>query len=165
MRAKVVTNLPEDAKLYVDGERVGFHTFHTPPLQPGQRYFYTLRAEAKRNGEMVSETRQVIVEAGRTSQVAFGSFDTANRAASAQVTVHLPEEARLYVDGQLVPLRSTKRTFSTPKLEAGRRYYYTLRAEIVRSGETIADSQRVIVEAGKEVEVRFDRLNAQVVSR
>src|SRR5207302_2379797 len=40
-------------------------------------------------------------------------------AAPARVTVRLPAEARLWVDGVACPLASETRTFATPQLQAG----------------------------------------------
>ena len=50
----------------------------------------------------------------------------------ARLTVKVPEDARLYVDGVRCPLTTDTRTFDTPELEAGRKYSYTLKAEVVR---------------------------------
>ena len=73
----------------------------------------------------------------------------------AKVTVHLPAEARLYVDEVLCNLASGTRSFTTPTLEPGRSYFYTLRMEVNRGGQTVTESRRVTVTTGKEVEVDF----------
>jgi uncharacterized protein (TIGR03000 family) len=43
----------------------------------------------------------------------------------AKITVTLPANATLYVDNVLCPLTSATRTFATPKLQSGQKYYYT----------------------------------------
>jgi uncharacterized protein (TIGR03000 family) len=78
--------------------------------------------------------------------------------ATAKVTVHLPSDAKLFVDDVVCPLTSDWRSFDTPQLQPGQRYFYTIRAEAVRAGKTITQSQRVIVEAGKDVSVNFSGL-------
>jgi uncharacterized protein (TIGR03000 family) len=83
----------------------------------------------------------------------------------ARVTVRLPEDARLFVDDVLCPLTSGERTFTTPPLEAGRAYYYTLKAEVVRDGRTQSTSRRIDVEAGKEMTVEFKDLPVQAARR
>jgi uncharacterized protein (TIGR03000 family) len=45
--------------------------FVTPPLTPGQTYTYDVRATWMDNGQPVTQTRQVRVEAGKTSMVSF----------------------------------------------------------------------------------------------
>jgi uncharacterized protein (TIGR03000 family) len=77
---------------------------------------------------------------------------------TAQVTVLMPENARLFVDDVPYPTIQEKITFETPKLEANRAFYYTLKAEIVRDGKVYRDSRRVDVAAGKEVKVEFGSL-------
>lgn len=78
----------------------------------------------------------------------------------AQLVVKLPREARLFVDNVACPLTSSTRSFKTPALEPGRKYFYTIRAEMVRDGQTISQSQRVIVAAGQNVNVNFGNLMA-----
>jgi uncharacterized protein (TIGR03000 family) len=73
----------------------------------------------------------------------------------ATVVVSLPADAKLYVDDTFCPLTSEKRSFRTPRLEAGRNYYYTLRVEMVREGKAVKKSRRVYVAAGKKVKVDF----------
>jgi uncharacterized protein (TIGR03000 family) len=46
------------------------------------------------------------------------------------------------------------RTFNTPALTAGKKFYYTL--EVVRDGGK-KDSRQVILEAGKTVDVDFNK--------
>jgi uncharacterized protein (TIGR03000 family) len=58
------------------------------------------------------------------------------------------------------------RSFDTPALERGRQYFYTVRTEVVRDGQTIAQSRRITFSAGQEVNVNFSDSNQpQTVSR
>ncbi len=77
--------------------------------------------------------------------------------APARITVQLPTSARLFVDNVECPLTSSSRSFLTPGLERGRRYYYTLRMEVIRDGQVVRDSRRVVVGAGATVQVDFNR--------
>jgi uncharacterized protein (TIGR03000 family) len=139
-------------------------TFRTPELEPGYTYIYTFKARVIREGQMVAYTKQVKVQAGQTVTADFTKLAVEGKDA-ARITVKLPAEARLYVDGVLCPLTSATRSFTTPELAAGQKYYYTLKAEVVRAGETLAARKRVIVEAGKEVTVEFTELPLQTASR
>jgi uncharacterized protein (TIGR03000 family) len=96
------------------------------------------------------------VRAGQESQVDF--TDMSQGGSPARVRVKLPADADLYVDGVRVPQTSEVRSFQTPKLETGRSYYYTLRADVVRDGRTVSASKRVTVEAGREATVEFKDL-------
>jgi uncharacterized protein (TIGR03000 family) len=76
----------------------------------------------------------------------------------ARITVELPEDAKLTVNGVACPLTTSKRVLETPRLQEGQTYYYTLEAQVVRNGETIAESRRVIFESDKNVSVDFKKL-------
>ena len=78
----------------------------------------------------------------------------------ARITVRLPADAKLFVDNSLCPLTSEVRSFATPKLEPGKKYYYTMRAEVVQNGQTVMKSQRVTMTAGQQVNVDFGAVNS-----
>jgi uncharacterized protein (TIGR03000 family) len=73
--AKVIVQLPTDAKLFVDGNPVKVNgeqqTFRTPALERGQAYYYEVRAEVVREGKTVTESKRVIVRAGEDARVSF----------------------------------------------------------------------------------------------
>src|SRR5262249_30462054 len=75
--------------------------------------------------------------------------------APARVTVRLPADAALCVDDVPCPLTSGTRSFNTPALQPGQKYFYTVRAEVTRNGEKRSQAQRVILEAGQQVTVTF----------
>jgi uncharacterized protein (TIGR03000 family) len=67
----------------------------------------------------------------------------------------LPADATLTVDGAATKSTSSRRTFATPTLPAGRDYYYTLQASVVREGKPLTTRQQVRVRAGQTTPVRF----------
>jgi uncharacterized protein (TIGR03000 family) len=76
------------------------------------------------------------------------------------ITDTQPPEANLYVDNSLCPLTSDVRSFNTPRLEPGKKYYYTMRAEVVQNGQTVVQSQRVTMTAGQQVNVDFGNVTS-----
>lgn len=78
--------------------------------------------------------------------------------ATSRITVRLPAEARLFVNGLPCPLPSDTRTFETPPLEAGREYTYTLQAQVKRDGENIVETKQAVFRAGEPVTVDFGDL-------
>jgi uncharacterized protein (TIGR03000 family) len=88
--AKLTVTLPADAKLYIDNRLMktasGQRTFSTPTLEPGQLYYYDLRAEVVRDGKTQTQTKRVIVEAGSHSEASFTDL-TAPAADKAVATV------------------------------------------------------------------------------
>jgi uncharacterized protein (TIGR03000 family) len=85
-------------------------------------------------------------------------------ATQAQLTVELPADAKLFFDDQPMKTMASKRSFRTPPLEQGQQYYYILRAEVVRDGQTRTETQRVLVRAGQEVRVAFPDLGVEAVT-
>ena len=78
-RARLIVELPEGAKLYVDDRIVKTSSstcsFRTPMLTAGDNYFYELRVETIRNGKTVSETKKVTVRAGEEVKTSFVAND------------------------------------------------------------------------------------------
>lgn len=81
--------------------------------------------------------------------------------ARARVIVDLPADAKLYVDGQLMNTSSTRRMFQTPNLAPGQLYYYELKAEVIRDGQTITANQRVIIRPGQAASASFADLGVR----
>ncbi|MBY0527437.1 MAG: TIGR03000 domain-containing protein [Gemmataceae bacterium] len=74
-RAKIVIDVPAEAKLYIDDHLTKAtsdkRTFDTPTLNQGQAYFYEMRAEVVRDGKTYSETKRIQFKAGETVQASF----------------------------------------------------------------------------------------------
>jgi uncharacterized protein (TIGR03000 family) len=83
----------------------------------------------------------------------------------ATIVVSLPADARLFVDGTPTTSTSERRSLVTPGLEVGTTYFYTVRAEVVRDGLTVEQTQRVLVRGGIATPVRFDFSTQTVASR
>jgi uncharacterized protein (TIGR03000 family) len=79
-------------------------------------------------------------------------------AAPATITVSLPADAKLFVDDAATTSTSETRTFTSPELNAGKDYHYTIKAEIVRQGQKLTASERVTVRAGEETKVSFTQV-------
>jgi uncharacterized protein (TIGR03000 family) len=158
--SRVTITAPADVRLTVDGQPLAMQgmrqTFETPNLEPGRTYAYVFRAEGKRDGKVIAREQKVMVRAGEAAQVDFSDL---YRDGPARVTFVMPTDAKLFVSNILVTQGNT-RTFETPALEAGRQYTYTMRAEVVRDGRTMAQEKRVEVEAGQDLTVEFKELPA-----
>jgi uncharacterized protein (TIGR03000 family) len=83
----------------------------------------------------------------------------------ARLVVELPADAKLYVDDRLTKATSERRVFNTPSLEPGQTYYYILRAETVRNGQTQSETKRVVFHRGEVVEASFRELGALAVAQ
>jgi uncharacterized protein (TIGR03000 family) len=171
-QATIVVELPADATLYVDNQRATVdssrRTIVTPDLEAGKDYFYTLKGEVVRDGKKVEKSKRIVFRAGQEVVVKLDELNSTTERAAARtsrVTVRLPEDARLYVDGTVCPLTSGTRSFETPALEPGRSYYYTLKAEVTRDGQPRSESKRVMVQAGTQVDVSFGGLTPVITAQ
>jgi len=84
---------------------------------------------------------------------------------TATIVVNLPADAKLTIDGQPTRSTATRRVLQTPELQNGYTYYYTMRAEVVRDGRPVEQSQRVEVRPGRETVVSFNLADAVASSR
>jgi len=85
-----------------------------------------------------------------------GKGEQASIVAPATIVVSLPQEAKLSVGDYVVQSGSASRTLTSPVLDAGQEYVYSLKAEIVRDGKTVTTSKDITVRAGDEVNVALD---------
>src|SRR5262249_21221806 len=83
----------------------------------------------------------------------------------AKVVVSLPDDAKLFVEGQLSKQTSATRTIVTPALQSGSEYVYTLKVECVRDGKTVTETKDVAFRAGSTVQVDFGKLDSTATAR
>jgi uncharacterized protein (TIGR03000 family) len=83
-RARLIVQLPADAKLFIDEQlmKTGSdkRTFNTPVLTRDQTYYYMLRVEATRDGQPITETKRVILKAGEVVRADFSAMDAVTTA-------------------------------------------------------------------------------------
>jgi uncharacterized protein (TIGR03000 family) len=76
----------------------------------------------------------------------------------ARLVVALPEGAKLYVDGKLIPNAAARKSFSTPALARGQTYYYEVKAEMTVDDQPVSQTRRVLIRAGQTVREDFSSL-------
>jgi uncharacterized protein (TIGR03000 family) len=77
-------------------------------------------------------------------------------ATSATLTVQLPADAKLWIDGQPTAQTGPARTFQTPaNLEPGRTYSYKLTAEWVENSQTVTREREVTFQPGNQAVVNM----------
>jgi uncharacterized protein (TIGR03000 family) len=75
---------------------------------------------------------------------------------AAQLTVVVPEDAQVFVNGMLTQTPGTVRQFVSHGLKSGYNYTYEVRALVTRNGETLSDVQVVRVRVGEARDLAFD---------
>ncbi len=91
--------------------------------------------------------------AGLSSQSFYFNPTGANEAT---IIVHMPANANLTIDGEKTQQRGATRVFTSPALQPGKTYTYTLRAEMSRDGRTVHETKNVEVRAGQPSEVQLN---------
>ena len=79
-KSRLTVELPQNAKLYIDDRLIntasGKRTFNTPTLEPGQLYYYIVRAEVELDGKTYSESKRVLVCAGEEVKASFPELES-----------------------------------------------------------------------------------------
>jgi uncharacterized protein (TIGR03000 family) len=86
-RAKVIIDVPAQAKLYIDDQpmsnKTGQRTFVTPPLERGQTYFYDVKIVLIVDGQEKVQTQRVVLRAGEVAAANFSSAPSGTATAQA----------------------------------------------------------------------------------
>jgi uncharacterized protein (TIGR03000 family) len=94
-----------------------------------------------------------------------GEDESMARPTQATVVVELPADASMMIDNYVSDLTSEIRTFVTPELVPGQDYYYTIKAEVVRDGRKVSQSQKIFVRAGRTTRVEFGEMAESAARR
>jgi uncharacterized protein (TIGR03000 family) len=96
--AYLQVHIPADAELTVDGTRTKqqgeLRKFVSPPLAPGQNFFYTFRATWKDGGKEVTRERKVRVQAGTETTVDLRQPDESKEIKEAKPVESKPAESK-----------------------------------------------------------------------
>jgi uncharacterized protein (TIGR03000 family) len=173
-RGTIVLVMPEDALVVINDERIDADSvFRTPPLEPGKELVVNVEAAVVSDGKSINRAKRLTIHRGEIVRLAFKDMESVEGRwtksgdsvpSPARITVRLPADARLTVDGVDCPLISDTRTFDTPALAPGQKYYYLLKAEVMRQGRPIAQTRRVDFRSGERVTVTFENLGANLVT-
>jgi uncharacterized protein (TIGR03000 family) len=74
---------------------------------------------------------------------------------SGVLTVWVPDDAKVTVNGRETPSTGSRRQFISYGLKAGFSYKYVVRAEVVRNGQPQTDTREVTLTAGERTTVAF----------
>lgn len=81
----------------------------------------------------------------------------------AQLLLSLPANAQLFIDDQPVKAPAGVQTFDTPALEPDKDYFYMVRIEMIRDGQPLSETRRLIVRAGQVARADFKDLEAEAL--
>jgi uncharacterized protein (TIGR03000 family) len=108
--------------------------------------------------EQAHQTPTVLTPLDQVRPVAppAGSKPAATSPRAAEIVVHVPAGAKVFVEERPTRQTGPDRHFETAELLPGRAYTYAIRAEQDRGGRTVSQTKRVTVRAGERATVRFE---------
>ena len=82
--------------------------------------------------------------------------DTSYRRADGLLSVNVPEDAKVFVNGLATTSTGADRQYVSRDLQSGFNYTYEVKAEVVRDGKTVEQVKQVNLRAGQTAELAFD---------
>lgn len=157
--ALLTVSVPTDARVLVNGTPTrstgDLRRYVSRNLNPGFTYTYEVTAEAVIDGQPVTQTKTVHLQAGAEAQLAF-DMQTATPVETA-LTLHVPSDARVYLAGNETTGQGPIRTFRTTKLSGGKEWSeYLVRVTVVRDGQDLTKEELITLRPGDHTELTFD---------
>ena len=160
--------MPSSAKVFVNGRETtsvgSVREFVSRGLEPNKSYRFEIQAEVEGvDGEMLVESKSIVVTAGERQQLDFAFSDQA-RPIQTAVTLNVPENAQVLLAGNPTKATGTSRTFRTSQLVPGQSWDdYEIE---VRVGDEIKrKSIRLIAGDNLQLTFAFDDSAGKLASR
>jgi uncharacterized protein (TIGR03000 family) len=148
--------VPSNARIFVNDKPTTsagrVREFVSRGLNPGSKYRFQIRAEIESaSGQLLTESKTLVVQAGEREQVEFAFADQAQPIETA-VTLNVPEDAEVYLAGNPTTAVGTNRTFRTSKLSPGQSWdNYEIQ---VRVGDQVKNKS-IRLKAGDQLQLTF----------
>lgn len=81
---------------------------------------------------------------------------TTSMRADGLLSVNVPDDAKIFVNGQATSSTGDSRQYVSRDLASGYNYTYEVRAEVIRDGRTVEQVKKVDLRAGETAKVAFD---------
>jgi uncharacterized protein (TIGR03000 family) len=79
----------------------------------------------------------------------------------AMLSVNVPADAKVFVNGTETTSTGGQRQFVSRGLNAGNRYTYEVRAEMIRDGQPVTETKSVTLAMGEQAQLAFNFNNAE----
>ena len=99
------------------------------------------------------------MQAGETIDLSFGAGEqlAAEEAATTELTLHVPADAKVTLAGAATQQTGETRTYATDALTAGQEWDgYVVRVELERDGKTLVEEKTLSIVGGENYELSFD---------
>lgn len=163
--ALLSVNVPAEAKIFINGAATtttgSERQYISRGLSAGNRYDYEVRAEITRDGNTITETKNITLTPGQVANLAF-NFDskeapvTAGKATT-KLTLHVPADAKVYLAGSETTSTGDVREFTTSKLAQGSEWKnYTVHVVANIDGRDVSKDETITLTGGEDRDLTFD---------
>ncbi len=164
-------NVPEDARVTINDRLTSVEGSERAYVVRGglleDQYPFVVRAEIERNGQTITETKQVNLRGGQVSLLTFDLDAESTQLASIDepvnttVRLRVPEAAKVYLAGYEMKQQGEIRVFETTQLRAGEELEnYTVRVTM-GDGDAESREKQLTLVGGQTQEVEFDFTRAE----
>jgi uncharacterized protein (TIGR03000 family) len=164
--ALLSVSVPAEAKIFINGTATtstgSERQYVSRGLTGGNRYDYEVRAEITRDGQTVTETKNITLTAGQQVNVSF-SFEgnqeapVAGKKASTKLTIHVPADAKVYLAGRETSSNGEVREFTTSKLAPGTEWKnYTVHVVANIDGRDVTKDETITLTGGEDRDLTID---------
>ena len=109
------------------------------------------------DGRQLEKTKVAVLRAGEVTALDFDFQQADQDAVETSLTVHVPENAKVFLSGNSTRATGTERRFSTTRIGEGEKWAdYLVRVTVEREGRTLSKEQRVTLNGGDQAELSFD---------
>ena len=159
-------SVPAEAKIFVNGNATTStgtqRQYISRGLEAGNRYAYEIRAEIVRDGQTITETKNVTLGSGEQASLVF-NFDgnkdapVASEKSKTKLTLHVPADAKVTLAGRETTSTGDVREYTTTKLAPGAEWNdYTVRVVANVDGREVTKEETIKLTGGEDREMTFD---------
>jgi uncharacterized protein (TIGR03000 family) len=153
-----------DTELWLNGvhtKQTGTDQWYTtPPITPGEKYAYDIRARWTENGKSVELTRTVAVQANERIVVDLskpaGTADDPQKPTShiAHLRIRSPaRETELWLNGVRTKQTGAEQRYQTPPITPGETYCYDIKARWTENGNPFEVTRTISLKAAETISV------------
>ncbi len=158
-------NVPAEAKIFVNGNATAStgtqRQYVSRGLESGNRYAYEVKAEIVRDGQTITETKNVTLGPGEQASLAFNldgkSAPVAAEKTKTKLTLHVPADAKVSLAGRDTTSTGDVREYTTTKLAPGAEWNdYTVRVVANVDGREVTKEETIKLIGGEDRELTID---------
>lgn len=165
--ALLSVSAPAETKIFINGVATtstgSQRQYVSRGLTSGNHYEYEVRAEIVRDGNTLTETKNITLGAGQQANLSF-NFEgnkeapvAAGNKAKTKLTIHVPADAQVYLAGRETSATGEVREFTTSKLAPGAEWKnYTVRVVTKVDGRDVSKDETITLTGGEDRDLKFD---------